>query len=480
MPGIHLSGIASGLDTQSVINQLLALESAKITALQNRRQELQNDVSAWSDVNGTLGTLAAALDTLRHADTWSALTVTVSASDKLSATASAGAEETTYRVAILQLAQAHTVASNRLSSTTDPLVNIVEGLSAGDSFTLEGEAFVIEAEDTLLTLRDRINETVGDQVRASVVDNRLVWTRQETGATEIAVEDGEGTPLADLGIWDGSAFLNELATAQDALFTVNGLAVTRSANSGLTDVISGVTLNLLAETASDETVTLTVGRDVASIQAAIHAFITAYNNATGKLQSYSAVDLSDPKNPQAAILHGETLVPNILTSLRRLAVGTRSPYLNEENAAYTWQGRSGVMDSLDDIGLGTLGRENTLAVTDSARLDYMLEHYFDKVEQLFRGVVGESGYEHGVAEDLYQYVNRLTASTTGEVANRMATLQTTIRRYDDVIARMTDALEEREQQLWKQFAAMEQAIAALQSQLSWLSAQISLQPTSNT
>jgi flagellar capping protein FliD len=81
-----------------------------------------------------------------------------------------------------------------------------------------------------------------------------------------------------------------LQEAANAVFKVNGLTVTRSQNSGLTDVITGVTLNLAADAEAGKKATLTVNTDWSAARSAVDSFITKFNEVQTFIALKSSVE----------------------------------------------------------------------------------------------------------------------------------------------------------------------------------------------
>ncbi len=330
--------------------------------------------------------------------------------------------------------------------------------AGGAEYTADLNVIEQDDHDNIEIGRRYYNNAAGQYFTGSI-DEVMIYKR--------ALTDAE---IASLMPTDANLIKNELVEAQDAVFTVNGAEVTRSSNTNLTDVISNVTLNLYDTASSSDGLKLTVGQDTETPKTAIETFITSYNAAVSKLQSYINVNLTDPDNPDAAQLQGDTMVGTILYSLRRLVGQAKSPYMDATNASYTYNSGTGILDSLDDIGVWTEGKDNAIAITDSTKLDYMLANYFEKVEQMMRGVYSEeNGYEHGVATDLYNYSYNLSTSLTGEIAKHVDVIEDNIGRVDTQIEKMLEDLDDYEQRLWSQFGAMDDAVGAMQSQMNYLS-----------
>ncbi len=477
------------MDTQSTVDVLIELKRRPIELLENEKAEIEYDIAAWADVSTHMSDLTDSLDDLRGFNLWNQMAATSSDTGKLTATATSSAVEASYSLTITQLAQAHSVASDKasdLDAGADESTDLVAAgvLTAGDQFTIEGQTITIDATESLSTLQGKINTAAdsmaaADQVTATVIDDHLVITRDNTGDTDITMSDTTGTPLQDIGILDAvPAYKNELVTSEDAAFTVNGLSVTRSSNVNLTDVLENVTLNLVDETDAGEPVTLTVARDRETVKTAILDFVEKYNAVAAKLDTVGEIALSG-ENPRGAELDAlgelfdDSLVREVVTNIRKEATDTKYPELNPVNAGYTYGGQTDYCDSLSDIGIWTDGEENQLLVDDETRLDYMLDTYLDETEQLFRGIyVAGTGYAHGVASDFHEYSDGVSASMLGAIAKRTSRLYEQIDDIDDDIDDMERSLEAYEERLWAQFAAMENAVMKMQNDLAWLESKL--------
>jgi flagellar hook-associated protein 2 len=95
------------------------------------------------------------------------------------------------------------------------------------------------------------------------------------------------TDVADLASSGSAGGLatTTVSTAQDAAFTVNGTAFTRSTNA-VSDVVSGVTLNLVKSSGTAQTVNVTRGAD--NSQKTINDVITAYNDLISTYKTMTA------------------------------------------------------------------------------------------------------------------------------------------------------------------------------------------------
>lgn len=492
-PQMRIGGLGSGMDVASTIGQIMELEGRRVEKLR-LEQDLNNErIGAWIDIKENLSGLTRASDTLRGMDVWRRMTAESSNSFAVRATASHNADINSYAIHVNQLAHAHTIASSSgLKDTSDNDVTAttklvdIDGINEGDTFEIGGVSFSITVNTTLNSLRSEINNAAPDmdedqRVRASILDNRLVLQREKTGADEIVLSDNTGNALQTLGLTleDLDEFgnpVNELLSAQNALFTVQGASVERSSNMALTDVLEGVTLNLYEEGST----TLTIGKDTASIKAAIQTFIDEYNHAQEVVEGYAAIDRTDPSRPTPGLLHNDYLSRDIMYKLRGKATQWMRATHHSGNASYSYNGNQGIMDSLQHIGIWTTGESNRLAIIDEDRLDAMLEQHPDLVENLFRGVPSETNSgvrEGGVALDMYRTTRDYTNELDGWIDVRIERIDDEVLRQEDRIERLIRELEMQENSLWRQFGAMDEAIGRMQSGMQYLLGQIGQPPS---
>ncbi len=483
-PDFRISGLASGFDVGATIAKIMEMEGSRVKKVQDE-QSLRNDkVTAWIDVKDNLSALTRASDSLRWMDVWRKMASTSTDSSVATATAAANAAANTYTIEVTQLARAQTIASatgltdsGGAPVTSSTLLTTIAGVSLGDQFAIGGQTFTISNTETLSSLRDKINAATelmpeADQVTASILDNRLVLQRVNTGSDTISISDTAGTPLLSLGVLDAfGTVTNELLSAQNAEFKVNGATVTRSSNTGLSDIVDGVTLNLY-DTGYSE---IKVGRDNAAIKESINTFIEAYNTAAEVNEFYGTWDRSDPSNPLPGMLQDNSMMREITYKLRGLAGQLMNSTHTADNAGYSFNGAQGVMDSLQHIGIWTQGEQNRLAIIDEERLDAMLEQYPTEVENLFRGVPSETQAgvrEGGIALSIYTETKNYASELDGWIDVGIENINDEITRQDERIDRMTRELEMKEAMLWRQFGAMDEAIGKMQSGFEFLLGQL--------
>lgn len=446
MTVMRITGVMSGLDTEEIINKLMAIERRPIDLLNSKKATLEKQKTAWQEINTKLADLHSKLADLKLMSTYTGKVATSSNTSVVTATASSSATSAVYSITVTQLAQAHSVASDRFA---DPAA----ALNLSGTFTVEGVAVTVATTDSLNSIRDKIN-AANAGATASVIDNRLVITSNTTGAASTIdfVDDATTGVLKSLGILTATNTIkNQLVAAQDAAFTVNGLNITRSTNT-VSDVISGVTLTLKG--ASATAVSLEVKNDTQTAVNKIKAFVDSYNALMSDIATKLDYD-SDTKT--AGVLQGDRSLTDLENQLRRKSseiISTADPTLN----------------ALNLIGITTSNKESTLTVNETKLTD-VLSASPDKVALLF-GASSTNGND-GVATRMDSTVNLWTLSGTGFLAAKTDSLGNEITDIEKQVQRMENRLSIRERNLWRQFTALEEMLARMNAQSSWLAAQFS-------
>lgn len=445
---MRISGLSSGIDWEGMIQQLMKLEQRPVLLLQQEKLGLEQEKTAWRDVNTRLLNLKSKSEILETA-TFSTKKAVSTDETVLTATAGTSAGVGTYEVVITQLAAGHVLRSDQYADVDADL-----GLSGTFQIDASGGAdpaveVTIEATDSLTEIKQKINDA-GAGVSAAIIDGYLVLTRSQTGATAIAFADSDNAPgagvLTQLGILnsDDSAIAHELVQPRDAVFTVNNLQIQRSGNA-VSDVIAGVTLNLKA--GAGATVTLTVSQDTQAIANKITDFVNQYNSVMDLI----ATELS--KDDKGRLV-GDPSLMNLERDLRE-KVSDRVVSLS-----------GGIYDRLSAIGITTTNDKTARLAIDTAKLAAALNDDPAAVESLFTA----SG---GIAARVTDKLDYLIKSG-GAIDIKSNSLTDRIDDFADQIERLQARLEKREQTLYNTYAALEKLLSTLETQGAWLSQQLNL------
>ncbi len=242
---VTLSGAGTGIDWQTTVDNIIAAKKVTTDRLQTNIDTNTKQISAFNDLKGLLGTLQDSISTLRGATSFDGTAsdfnkkqafasvsrtdglTPSSASSLIGVTVTNAAQAESHDIEVLQVARSQKIASDSFSSTSTAL-----GLADGSTFQIEGTTITASAQDTLTTLRDRINAANSGSnatgVTASIVtvsssEFYLVLSKTAAGS-DINISDTSGSPLQTAGILTaGGAPNHELQAAQMAQLHADGL-----------------------------------------------------------------------------------------------------------------------------------------------------------------------------------------------------------------------------------------------------------------
>jgi flagellar hook-associated protein 2 len=315
---ITSAGVGSGLDVESIITKLMAVEQAPLTALQNRATTYNSEISALGQVKSDLSALQDAVKAF--STTSGVYSYKASVADNTIATASADSTAIggTYSVEVQKLASTHKLMSAAgADASAGGTLTIEVGSVSGGAFTTNGAAVqvTIKAGATLADVASSIN-AANAGVSATVIHgtdgDQLVVTSQTSGANGLVKISS--SDLTDL-TYDPAAASGGMAqktAGQDAIVYVDGVQVANTHSNTVTDAVTGVTLNLLDTNIGDPT-TLTVSSDSSALETKLNSFVTAYNNLATLVKGLTGYDTTT-KN--AGALNGDSTVTQVMSDLR--------------------------------------------------------------------------------------------------------------------------------------------------------------------
>lgn len=429
---IQLTGLG-GFDASGVITQLVAIAKRPIDDIDTKKSQLDSASSTMSLFSSRLSTLRATANALSDATGYSSFAV--SSTDASVVTSASGAAQAgTYEVQVTQLA-----SSQKLRSDTQASSGTALGMSGTLSISVGGADAVpvtVTATDTLGDIATKLAKS-GARISASVLYDgstyRLSIQGLDTGAANGFTIAQSGL---DLGL-DKPANLHQ--SAQDAKLVVDGISITRPTNQ-ISEVIPGVTMAL---TKVGVTSTVRVASDTTVLKAKIQGFVSAYNdivNAGHTATGYSGTKATNP------VLAGESSIRRALDQFARL-VGSAVP------------GTSGAYTTLGSVGV-KLGSNGTLTF-DGAKLDAAIVKDPDGVRRLFITDTGLGA--SGVMKTMATTIDALVTGSTSPIKARIDALAAKSKRLDESRVDKQRNIDRYEQQLRKQFSALDQAMSKYQA-----------------
>lgn len=469
MASISTLGVGSGLDLSSILDSLEAAEKSTLTPISTQQSSYTAKLSAYGTLKNALASFQTANTALNSADLFTA-TSTTSSSTAFSATTTGSAIPGKYTISVTQLAQAQTLTTQAAQSSTktaiatnDSTITIQQG-GGKKPVTIDLSA----ANSSLTGIRDAINNAKAG-VSASIINvgngqYRLSITSDDTGkdnAMSISVS-GDSALQSFMG-YDASASTNgmkESVTAQNALLTVNNVAIENSSNT-ISDALEDITLNLNDVTTGNQT--LTISKDTSTAEKAINDWVTAYNSLQdtfASLTKYTAVDAgTDAQDTSNGALLGDTTLRTIQTQLKSIL----------------GNGASGTsFKSLAQIGITTDPSTGSLSV-DKTKLEAALTKDASGVGQMLVGDGKDSGITTVVGKNLTSWL-----SSTGIIQAATDGVSKTLNNLTQQYNAASDRIDTLMARYKAQFTQLDVLMNSLNSTSSYLTQQFDTSSSSKS
>lgn len=509
MSDFSVDGLSSGLDTTSIIEQLMAVEQQPVRRLEARRDDLGSRVNAWENLDGRLDSLNGAIEKLLDDSGVNILSGEASNPDVV-VTPSGEGSIGLFEMTVDQIATSHQLMSGRFDSATSTVGAGRATVTAGLGNIAASAADIGASETGHYT----IQVTSVDAGTATIVFNGethevsstgVAALTNEDGATVTLTPDGEftkgtasistmltdasttyGAVATQLGAAAGAATLQIVDTNDDTAtpFTLvatarnpgedNAIVVDFSTTGGqaFTEIrqatntivsmgegslviersgvaVDGLVPGMVVDLSGaepGEDLRITVSRDSDAALENMRSFVAAANSFFSGVSAYSR---SDPENDTVGLLSGES-------SLRRLADQIRGAFSAVSSGALVIGSQIGIQTTQD----GTI-------TFDEATFTDLLASDFGDIQTFLVGD-GESSYLARIRDAI-----ETATGTEGVIENAKTNLDARIDDLDDTIDRYERRLESVEAGYRRQFTAMETLLAQLNSQSSFLSNQLS-------
>lgn len=453
MATIPLGGLATGLDTNALIAQLIAADRRPITLLQTRKVKLQTQSAAYLDLNTKLAAFKSSADLVKDPATFFVRSVTSSVDTVATATAAPGTTRGTYTVTTTALARGSIAAAG---TTTSALTSTVAAGTGVFEFKLGATGSVVSVAVNSGTTLEQLVKDVNDKnagVRATAVNTgssaspawKLTLTSSGTGADNDVVVVTDNTTLG----------VTNTQTATDAAFSITGLgSFTRSTNT-FSDVLDGVTITLKSSSGSTD---LAVDFDKAGTQARLNNLIDSYNTVIKAIDSQSSVKRNSDGSNTTGVFTGDAVARQLRVNLK-----------TQMATVFT-----GSIGSLADLGV-TTASDGTLSL-DSTKFQKALTDNATAVSAVIAG----TSTRDGIADLLSRSLDTATKALTGTIALRRDGISTAMKSLDTQIQQGLSRLDTTEAALRKKFTALEQTVARIQATGSSLLTQLANLNTTTT
>lgn len=439
MSTINFGGLASGMDTESIVEALMEIERKPLDRLESDKEYFNNRQAAFDTLDTKLKTLLAKFENLDTSEEVRAYSAKAASTDYFSVSASGTALPGSYNIGVKSLArQQKDVSNGSYENRTD--ANFTSG-----TLTIGATDIVID-NDSLDSLVDKINAAnSGDNatgVAASIINDgsgfRLVLTGEDCANAFSAAITGGTTANG----YDALAFTTT-QTQTLASIVVDGVTITSGSNT-FEDAIPGVSLTVSKPHASEgDTTSVNVTEDVNTVKTRIKDMVTAYNAVINYISDQKDSDWGR----DSSLIAVKRNMQKMLTS----AVAT-----------------GGSLTTLSQLGLETQ-KDGTLTINES-RLGEAVSSSMNDLDKLLAG----GGDHEGISSIFENYLRATTDSGDGLAASRKAITDRTLKTIESNITKTEARLEKREELLRNQFNAMELLISNLNSTGTYLTQQLSL------
>jgi flagellar hook-associated protein 2 len=453
-----VGGLMSGLDTKSIITQMMQLEQRPILLLQQQEAAYQAKISAFGALKGVLAELQTAAAALKETDLFAGFSASSANTTVLTASASDTAVAGNYQVTVDVLAQAQQVKSSAFTASDEVVGTGTLTIQVGTNTAVE--VTIDEDNDTLAGIVQAINDSDAD-VTAGVINDGtnyyLTLASKETGASNtisLTMADADLVNNDALGLSKiysdpATQAMSQTQAAANAELTVNGIPVVRSSNV-IDDLLEGVTLNVAAADPGNP-FEVKVSRNMGSVITKITAFVDKYNNA---LTSLGALQTSDLEAGAVGLLQGDSTPRILQMRLQSLLASKVSGIASSVNTL------SSLGVSADKDGKLSLNPITFTAAYEANRED---------VVNFFTQTTTDS---EGFAVKFDTLLDSYLQKSTGLLVTKEEGLQRSVDHIGDQVERIQLRLAKREENLTRQFNALESLLGQFQTTSGVLSQQL--------
>ncbi|MBL0088342.1 MAG: flagellar filament capping protein FliD [Ideonella sp.] len=465
------AGIGSGLDVNSIVTQLMAVESRPLNLLKTQAESINTKLSSFGKLQSYFAALRDKSADLSSAVIWSGTIGASADASSVKVATGSNAVAGNYSVQVTKLAASQTVTSSAQASSSATLnegsLTIELGTWTGtptSGFAAKAGASPVTisigaGETSLASIRDKINGANAG-VTASIVTDangaRLSLRSKDTGAENgFRITAAESSDDGDANT--GLSALNYSATAAspmtrsqqavNAEAQINGIDIS-SASNVLNNVVDGLTITLQKPTTTP--VEVTVQPDTDSIKKKVTDFVSAFNDLANYLHTQTAYNAD---NKTAGALQGDQSAVALQNQLRAV--------LNQGSTA------SSTFTRLSDVGLA-LKADGTMSL-DSSKLDNALGN-LGELKKMF-AASGSDNASTGYMQR-WRQLGDAALGSEGAFASRTQGLKDFLTRNSKSQDAMSLRLSLTETRMRARYNALDTQMASLNATSTYLSQQI--------
>lgn len=487
---IRITGMATGMDTETMIKEMLTGEQSKVDRAKQKEQTIKWQQEIYRDIIKDIKGLydkyfsATSKDYIMSSKIFSTVKVNTFNSNVVTATTSAGANQINYKIKVNKLAEPPKVsvsqATNGQTITKTATLGDL-GLGASTTFKINlgnnvySKDITINTGDTIDSLITKINDSTSGEVKASFSEMTGQFTVQ-----------GAKTGISSSFQLDALGFLGIDSTEKKG----SNSEVVVMSNDGLDTVIKTIN-NESNSFAIDNIVYNTNGVGITSLTSEINtqntvekmkAFVDEYNKIMDKV--YDTVTEKKNKDypplteAQKEEMEDEEIEKWEEKSKKGLLRNDRELRNFVDNIKQALLApMEGMGISLNDIGITSSQNYNDQGqiYLDEEKFNKALRDNGDKVYRVLTDS-NNGGFEK-IKDVMYDYAGSSTSifvkkagiEKSSTILNNLYSEQ--LKKQEDLIKKLQRKMDEREEQLYKRFAKLESAMNKFNSQQSYLTSQ---------
>jgi len=470
-----------------LIDQFMVLEQRPLNVLLDKKSELEEKKSVFSELDSKLSSLKTVVERITDpiTDYFAAKKATTSDPDKFTASAGASSILGNHSITVERLAVSDTRVSKQYTDTNSSFT----GFTADQTFSIEvahptssdssnrvsvsvtvsSATFSKTDDEVLQDIADAINTAMSDAITAETIENdevvhasvvteengtsRIMLRSERSGYTyRVGFTDSADSLLAAMEVnaavqstGTSGGYITAVGTGPsdsqlNAKFVLDGLTFYRDSNN-VADAISGVTIQLLDTFTTTETIT--VNTDVDAVKKEVNDFIDSYNGVIKFLRENARYN---PDTEKSGMLTNDLVYRDIVNSLRGYTVATVSGAVS---STYTKLYNIGI--EADDEGM--------LSIKDMEKFTEAIEANSTNVSDLFNA-------SDGVAENIKNYIETFV-KVGGTIDSSKNNIDSQLINLDDRISFTQELLNKREAQLRDEFSKLQEMMAKLTRQQSF-------------
>lgn len=495
--GVRVTGLNSGMDTDSIVEALVSAQRTKVDNLKKKQTKLSWTQDAWKSLNTKIYSFYS--KTLNNA--WLSTTFNLKknvVSDTSIATVSGGTVNGTQSLEVNKLAQNAYLTGGKMTRTDGAAITAETKLSeltgyAGGTgkLTINGTEIELTEDMTLSSLTTKM-KSAGVNVSLDANNGRLFVSAKKNGEAGNFTIDGDASALSALGLEtiDSSTASHEATTAtgasfikgQDAEIKLNGAIFTSDTNNFS---INGMSITALKET-NGTSVSVSTNTDVDAIYDKVKDFFKEYNSLIKEMEKLYNADSAKGYEPltddekealsdaevdkwetkiKDALLRKDSTLSDVTTTLKTAMMQSVTVNGKDYNLSSFGINTLGYFEAADnEKGVyhidgdsddeSTSGNADKLKAAISADADTFIS-FFNKLAK-------------GVYDDLGKKMKAIKNVRSAYTVYNDKEMQRQYDDYSDQISTWESKLKDLEDKYYKQFASMETALAKINSQSSSL------------